>query len=83
MDRDHVMTRLKRILREHFGKPEGSLTPDATLAGSLMLDSLDLVDLASLLGRTFPHAPSVEACREARSLGGLVDLLCRASCEAA
>jgi len=50
---DSAFTRLSRILTEHFGKPQEQLTPDATLRGTLMLDSLDLVDLVFFIGREF------------------------------
>ncbi len=75
MERDAVMVRLRSILEQHFGKSAASLRPEATLAGALMLDSLDLMDLASLLGRSLDVTPTVDDFRRARSIEGLVALL--------
>ncbi len=62
---------LRGILREQFGRNPELITPEATLNGTLMLDSLDLVDLVFIIGREFGVQTSLEGLRELRSLGRL------------
>ncbi len=69
--RNDIFDRVKRILAADFSKPEGLLTPSATLRGTLMMDSLDLVDLIFFLQREFAFEARLEAIREVRSLDGL------------
>ena len=70
MNSQIVMPRLQKILREHFGKPAETLTPEATLRGTLMMDSLDLVDLGFYIRREFEVHTSVT---DVRSLQGLAE----------
>lgn len=70
-----IFDRLKRILAADFAKAESLLVPQATLRGTLMMDSLDLVDLVFFLQREFAIEPRVEAVRETRSLEGLCALI--------
>lgn len=68
-----TLDRLRHILAQHFNKSPELLTPEATLRGTLMLDSLDLVDLVFFIDREFGIDAGMEACREARSLGALAE----------
>lgn len=74
MHRDTYI-RLRTLLSDHFGRDPQALTPDASLRGALLLDSLDLVDLAFLIGREFGVDESVEAYRSVRDLAGLADFV--------
>jgi acyl carrier protein len=60
------------ILHTDFARAEPLLTPHATLAGTLLLDSLDLVDLAFFLEREFGLEARAEHLREVKTLEGLV-----------
>ncbi len=68
---DDIYIRLSSLLCDHFGRDPGALTPEASLRGALLLDSLDLVDLAFLIGREFGVCAPVDEYRCVRDLGGL------------
>ena len=68
---DEVYTRLREILVEQFGKAPEAVTRDSTLRGGLMLDSLDLMDLAAYIQRSFGVDADGQALREAHTLAGL------------
>lgn len=70
-----TLGRLQRLIADQFGKTQGQLTREATLRGTLMLDSLDLVDLAFFIQREFGVLVDPETCRRARSVDGLVQLI--------
>lgn len=67
-----VYERVLRILRVDFAREPSLLVPQATLRGTLMMDSLDLVDLVFFLQREFGLEARMEDYREIRSLDGLV-----------
>lgn len=73
--RDDIYTRLRSLLSDHFGRDPRALTPEASLRGSLLLDSLDLVDLAFLIGREFGVDAPVDEYRYVRDLGGLAEFV--------
>lgn len=75
MQRSTTFARLQHILADHFGKQPELLTPEASLRGTLMLDSLDLVDLVFFIGREFGIDATMEAYRDVRSLGALAALV--------
>ena len=53
MKRESVYVRLKQILLDDFAADEPQLKPNATLRGTLMLDSLDIVDLIFFVRKQF------------------------------
>jgi acyl carrier protein len=75
MTRETIYTRLKRILTDDFSRDETLVTPDATLRGTLMLDTLDLVDLVFFIKREFGVDAPPDEYRRIRSLGGLVGFI--------
>jgi acyl carrier protein len=75
MNRETIFARLKRILMDDFSRDETLVTPDATLGGTLMLDTLDLVDLVFFIEREFGVDARLDEYRSIRSLGGLVGFI--------
>ena len=78
MDHSSIFHRLKRILVSDFAKDEALVTPAATLRGTLMMDSLDLVDLVFFLQREFQLDDAglrIEALRDVRSIDALVTVI--------
>lgn len=67
-----IFQRLKHILVTDFAKDEALVTPAATLRGTLMMDSLDLVDLVFFLQREFHLETRLEDLRDVKSLDALV-----------
>jgi len=66
-NRDYVRETLCTLLTENFRVANASLTPEADLFTDLSLDSLDIVDLLSLLNQKFNVflSPSdFEGCRK-------------------
>lgn len=75
MDDIMIFHRLKQILVADFAKDEALVTPKATLRGTLMMDSLDLVDLMFFLQREFQFDARLEELRDVKSLDALVDFI--------
>jgi len=75
MDRETIQRRLHRILARDFARDEDLLTPEATFRGTLMMDSLDLVDLVFFIQREFGVEARMEEYREVRSLEALVSFI--------
>ena len=75
MQREAISDRLCGLLQEHFGRESRLLQPSATLRGALMLDSLDLVDLAFLIGREFGVVAGVEDYRRLKDLDALTEFI--------
>lgn len=75
MPLDPIFDRLTRILTADFGKDGNALTPTSTLRGTLMMDSLDLVDLVFFIEREFGMEARVDEVREIRSLASLVEFI--------
>ncbi|MCB9524383.1 MAG: acyl carrier protein [Myxococcales bacterium] len=71
MASDEVFLRLRAIIVEQFGKAPEQVTRDTTLRGGLMLDSLDLMDLAAYIQRSFGVDADGQALRDAHTLAGL------------
>jgi len=46
---DDIGAMVREVLRDNFGIPESSVTPDAKLFTDLDLDSLDAIDMAGKL----------------------------------
>ena len=72
MQAPNTLGRLRTLLADQFGRAPSLVTQDATLRGTLMLDSLDLEDLAFFVQREFRVSIEPEFYRRARSLEGLV-----------
>jgi len=72
-----IFQRLKHILVTDFAKDEALVTPEATLRGTLMMDSLDLVDLVFFLQREFHLEARLEDLRDVKSLDALVSYIAR------
>jgi acyl carrier protein len=72
MDRDHIYERLVGIFTGHFGQSVEDLRPEATLRGTLLMDDLDLVDLAFFVKRTFGVHTTADEYRDLRSIAHLV-----------
>jgi acyl carrier protein len=83
MQAPNTFGRLQGLLADKFGKAPALITQDATLRGTLMLDSLDLEDLAFFVQREFSVVIDPETYRRARSLEGLVQLIERGATRAA
>ncbi len=83
MAHDDISDRLKHLLGEHLGRDPRTLTPEATLRGTLMLDNLDLVDLALLVGRELGVVAPVEDYRALRSFDALVTFVAERAAGAA
>ncbi len=75
MNQRDTYHRLRSLLSDHFGRDPRALTPEASLGGALLLDSLDLVDLAFLIGREFGVDASVDAYRAVHDLAALADFV--------
>ena len=75
MDDIMIFHRIKQILVTDFGKDEAIVTPKATLRGTLMMDSLDLVDLMFFLQREFHFEARLEDLRDVKSLDALVGFI--------
>lgn len=71
MKRKSVYTRLKQILLDDFAADERLLTPTATLRGTLMMDSLDIVDLIFFVRREFGIDAAMEDFLNIHALEGL------------
>jgi acyl carrier protein len=74
-----IFQRLKHILVTDFAKDEALVTPSATLRGTLMMDSLDLVDLVFFLQREFHLEARLEDLRDVKSLDALVTYIARSA----
>jgi len=72
MTAHEIHARVATILHTDFARAQPLLTPTATLGGTLMLDSLDLVDLAFFLEREFGLEARADHLREVKTLEGLV-----------
>lgn len=75
MDDIMIFHRLKQILVADFAKDEALVTPKATLRGTLLMDSLDLVDLVFFLQREFDFQARLEDLRDVKSLDALVGFI--------
>ena len=75
MTQSLIFHRVKHILVADFSKSEGQVTLAATLRGTLMMDSLDLVDLLFFLQREFQFDARLEDLRDIKSLDGLVEFI--------
>lgn len=68
---DDILNRLGDLIRELQGTGAPALRPDVSLRNGLLLDPLDLTDLAGLIGREFGITAPPEAVRSLPSVGDL------------
>lgn len=64
--------RLHSILRDHFGRRDDLIAPDATFTGALMLDGLDMVDLVSIVNAEFAVELAVDDAHPLQRVDDLV-----------
>lgn len=75
MTRDPLLHELTGILDELFETQSGAIDSQATLRGTLLLDSLDIADFATAVNRRLGvHAPA-STYDNLRSLGAIRDFL--------
>jgi len=70
-----TLLRLDGLLRELNAPPPAPLYPELTLRGGLLLDPLDLADLAGLIGQEFGIEAPAEEVRSLASVGALCDFI--------
>jgi acyl carrier protein len=77
MTREDVATTVRRILSEDFRIATDRITDQATLRGTLGLDSMDAVDFLLLLHKDFGFEARIENYRQIESVGDLIDFVHR------
>ncbi len=73
MDKDDIFQHIAGILNETFGIDRASITPQATLAADLDIDSIDAVDLVVQLKPLLGGNLRPEAFKAVRSVQDVVD----------
>jgi acyl carrier protein len=75
MATDSICSQVNAIVAHEFGIAESSITPDKDLYIDLGLDSLDAIDLAVALEKTFGFKVEEGAARRIRSVRELYDFV--------
>jgi acyl carrier protein len=75
MTRDPLLHELTGILGELFETRSAPLDSDATLRGTLLLDSLDIADFAAAVNRRLGVRAPASTYDNLRSLGAIRDFL--------
>src|SRR5262249_32075522 len=83
MTREEALVRVKHILERDFEIPAHKVTMDASLMGTLGMDSLDVVDFVSYLEYAFNIDVGLQAYRDLDTVQKLLDFVLQQSNQAA
>ena len=75
MPENTTLSRLARILVSDFSAEPDAITPQATFRGTLLMDSLDIVDLIFFVQREFGIAGATDDFCEVHSVADLIDVV--------
>ena len=77
MSKDEIFTKLKTILSAEFEIEEDKITPEATLADDLDLDSIDSIDLIVKMKEYMPAGTNVDPqiFKSVKTIQDVVDAL--------
>lgn len=77
MSKDEIFTKLKNILSAEFEIEEDKITPEATLADDLDLDSIDSIDLIVKMKEYMPAGTNVDPqiFKSVKTIQDVVDAL--------
>lgn len=77
MSKDEIFTKLKTILSVEFEIEEDKITPEATLADDLDLDSIDSIDLIVKMKEYMPAGTNVDPqiFKSVKTIQDVVDAL--------
>jgi acyl carrier protein len=73
MERDEILTEIRKHMVALFDTPEASIVPDADLAQDLDLDSIDAVDLVVELQKLTGRKIKPEEFKTVRTVGDVVE----------
>lgn len=75
MTREEIIEKVNTLLAEEFEVEASTLTPDANVKETLLLDSLSLVDLVALIQQTYQVKIPVSDLRQIQTFTDLYDYI--------
>lgn len=75
MGKDELIVKLNKILADEFEVEVSKLTPEANIKDTLMLNSLDMVDMIAIIEYEFGYKISTEDYKKIKTFVQLYDHL--------
>lgn len=75
MEKVELIGKLNKILAEEFEVEESKITPEANIKDTLMLNSLDIVDMIAIIEYEFGYKISTEDYKKIKTFAQLYDFL--------
>lgn len=75
MTRNEIIEQVNGMLAEEFEVEESEFTPDASLKGTLQLDSINLVDLIALVQMNYKITIPVGDLKQIQTFADLYDYI--------
>lgn len=75
MTREEIIAQVNSLLADEFEVEQSEFAPDANLKETLMLDSINLVDLIALVQMTYKISIPVEDLKKIQTFENLYDYI--------
>lgn len=75
MEKDELIGKLNKILADEFEVELSKITPEANIKDTLMLNSLDIVDMIAVIEYEFGYKISTDDYKKIKSFAQLYDFL--------
>ncbi len=75
MEKDELIGKLNKILADEFEVELSKITPEANIKDTLMLNSLDIVDMIAVIEYVFGYKISTDDYKKIKSFAQLYDFL--------